>query len=124
MLELITVKEYSRREKVSETATRKRLAQSLVLCTKHNDITYIIYENTVEQQIKDLKSKIRLKNEIINKLKNQNSFFINQDEKIKTLEAELKEYVVRERGLYEKVIGQFDKMMLPNKSQNNIDFDS
>lgn len=113
MLELITVKEYSKRENISETATRKRLDKSLVLCTKHKDITYIIYENTVEQQIKDLKAKIRLKNEIITKLKNQNSFFVNQESKISELEKDLKEYTIRERNLYEKVIGQFDKMMLP-----------
>ena len=113
MIELITVKEYSKREKVSETMTRKRLAQSLILCTKHNEITYIIYENTVEQEIKDLKSKIRLKNEIISKLKKENSFFVNQEQKILELEKDLKEYVIRERGLYEKVISQFNAMMLP-----------
>lgn len=114
MLELITVKEYSNREKISETATRKRLAQSFINSTKIENITYIIYENPIEQQIKELKSKIKLKNEIISKLRNQNKFFLNQETKINELEKDLKDYVIRERGLYEKVIGQLDKMMLPN----------
>ena len=61
MLELITVKEYSKREKISETATRKRLAQSLVQATKLNDITYIIYKNNIEQIIKDLKKNLSIK---------------------------------------------------------------
>ena len=113
MLELITVKEYSIREKISETASRKRLAQSLVQSTKLDDITYIIYKNNVEQHIKDLKSKIRLQREQLSKLKLAAQFYINQDEKIKVLESELKDYVTRERNLYEKVIGQFDKMLLP-----------
>ena len=115
MLELITVKEYSRREKISETATRKRLAQSLVQSTKLDNIIYVIYENNIEQTIKDLKNKIKNQREQIAKYKQANEFYINQDEKIKTLEFELKEYVIRERNLYEKVIGQFDKMMLPTK---------
>lgn len=113
MLELITVKEYSRREKISETATRNRLAKSLVQSTKLDDITYIIYSNDIELHIKDLKSKIRLQKEQLSKLKLAAQFYINQDEKIKFLESELKDYVIRERNLYEKVIGQFDKMLLP-----------
>jgi hypothetical protein len=114
MLELITVKEYSKRENISETATRKRLGKSLVLSTQLNDITYLIYENNIEQEIKNFKSKLRLKNEIISKLKKENSFFFNQQERITSLEKDLKEYIIRERGLYEKVITQFDKMMLPS----------
>ena len=113
MLELITVKEYSRREKISDTATRKRLAQSLVQSIKLDNIIYIIYKNNIEQTIKDLKSKIRFQREQISKLKLAAQFYTNQDEKIKVLESELKDYVTRERNLYEKVIVQFDKMMLP-----------
>ncbi len=116
MLELITVKEYSRREKISETATRKRLAQSLVQATKLNDITYIIYKNDAEQIIKDLKNKIKNQREQIARYKQASEFYINQDAKIKELETDLKEYVIRERGLYEKVIVQLDKMMIPSKT--------
>ena len=115
MLELITVKEYSIREKISETASRKRLAQSLVHSTKLDGITYIVYRNNIEQTIKDLKNKIKNQREQIARYKQASEFYINQDEKIKELEIELKEYVIRERGLYEKVLGQMDKLMLPNK---------
>ena len=114
MLELITVKEYSKREKISETASRKRLSQSLVQATQLNGITYIIYENNIEQTVKDLKNKIKNQREQIARYKQANEFYFNQDKKIKELEIELKEYVTRERNLYEKVIGQFDKMMLTN----------
>ena len=113
MLELITVKEYSRREKISETATRKRLRQSLLHSTKLDDITYIIYKNNIEQTIKDLKNKMKHQKEQIARYKQASEFYINQDEKIKELEKDLKDYVTRERNLYEKVIGQFDKMLLP-----------
>ena len=115
MLELITVKEYSKREKISETATRKRLAQSLVQVTKLNDITYIIYKNNMEQIVKDLKNKIKNQREQIARYKQASEFYINQEDKIKELELELKEYVVRERGLYEKVITQFNHL-LPSKT--------
>lgn len=115
MLELITVKEYSIREKISETATRKRLSQSLVNSTKLNDITYIVYENNQEQIIKDLKNKIKNQKEQIARYKQASDFYINQDERIKELELELKEYVIRERGLYEKVISQFNHL-LPSKT--------
>ncbi len=115
MLELITVKEYSRREKISETATRKRLAQSLVQAIKLDDITYIIYKNNIEQIIKDLKNKLKHQREQIARYKQASEFYINQDVKIKELEADLKEYVIRERGLYEKVITQFNHL-LPSKS--------
>lgn len=111
MLELITVKEYSRREKISETATRKRLSQSLVNSTKLDDITYIVYENNQEQIIKDLKNKIKHQKEQIARYKQASEFYINQDERIKELELELKEYVIRERGLYEKVITQFNHLL-------------
>ena len=113
MLELITVKEYSKREKISETASRKRLAQSLVQSTKLDGITYIIYKNNTEQIIKDLKNKIKNQKEQIARYKQSSEFYNNQELKVKDLESELKEYVTRERNLYEKVIGQFDKMMLP-----------
>ena len=115
MLELITIKEYSRREKISETASRKRLAQSLVHSTQLDGITYIVYRNNIEQIIKDLKNKIKNQREQIARYKQASEFYINQDERIKELEIELKEYVIRERNLYEKVIGQFDKMMLSEK---------
>ena len=111
MLELITVKEYSIREKISETATRKRLSQSLVNSTKLDDITYIVYENNQEQIIKDLKNKIKHQKEQIARYKQASEFYINQDERIKELELELKEYVIRERGLYEKVITQFNHLL-------------
>ena len=116
MLELITVKEYSKREDISETASRKRLAQSLVHSTQLDGITYIVYQNSIEQTIKDLKNKIKNQREQIARYKQASEFYVNQDEKIKDLELELKEYVVRERGLYEKVITQMNKIMLPNSS--------
>lgn len=118
MLELISVKEYSKREKISETATRKRLDKGFLNSTKLDDITYIVYKNNIEQTIKDLKAKIRYQREQINKYKQASNFYINQDEKIKELQIELKEYAIRERGLYEKVINQFNNMMLPNNSNN------
>jgi len=115
MKELLTVKQYSTREKISETATRKRLAQSLVIATKLDDITYIVYENNIEQIIKDLKHKLKHQKEQIARYKQASEFYINQDSKIKELETDLKEYVIRERGLYEKVITQFNHL-LPSKT--------
>jgi len=115
MLELIKVKDYSKREGISETATRKRLDKGLLQTTKLDDITYIIYKSNHEETVKDLKNKNKLQRERIAKLKLANDFYMNQDEKIKELEIELKEYVKRERGLYEKVIGQFDKIMISQK---------
>lgn len=115
MLELITVKEYSKREKISDTASRKRLDKGLIQSIQLDEITYIIYNSNCESIIKDLKSKNRLQREQIIKLKQASDFYNNQELKIKDLELELKEYATRERNLYEKVIVQFDKM-LPSKT--------
>lgn len=113
MLELITVKEYSKRENISDTASRKRLDKSLIPTIQLDDITYIVYKSDCENIIKDLKNKNRFQKEQIAKYKQASEFYLKQDERIKELEAELKEYSQRERNLYEKVIGQFDRMMLP-----------
>jgi hypothetical protein len=113
MLELITVKEYSKREQISDTASRKRLDKGLIQSIQLDDITYIIYKSDCENIIKDLKNKSRFQREQIAKYKQSSEFYTKQDERIKELETELKEYSQRERSLYEKVINQFDKMALP-----------
>lgn len=115
MLELITVKEYSKREKISDTASRKRLDKGLIQSIQLDEITYIIYKSNYENIIKDLKNKNRIQREQITKYKQANEFYTNQEEKIKELEKDLKEYIQRERNLYEKVIGQLDKMMISKK---------
>jgi len=112
MLELITVKEYSKRENISDTASRKRLDKSLIQSIQLDDITYIVYKSDCNNIIKDLKNKIRFQKEQISKYKISFDAILNKDEKIKELEIELKEYILRERNLYEKVIGQFDRMSI------------
>jgi hypothetical protein len=112
MLELITVKEYSKRENISDTASRKRLDKGLIQSIQLDEITYIIYKSDCENIIKDLKNKIKFQKEQIAKYKISFDANLNKDEKIKELEIELKEYILRERNLYEKVIGQFDRMSI------------
>ena len=112
MLELITVKEYSKRENISDTASRKRLDKSLMPTIQLDDITYIVYKSDCDNIIKDLKNKIKFQKEQISKYKISFDANLNKDEKIKELETELKEYILRERNLYEKVIGQFDRMSI------------
>lgn len=112
MLELITVKEYSKRENISDTASRKRLDKSFIQSIQLDEITYIVYKSDCENIIKDLKNKIKFQKEQIAKYKISFDANLTKNEKIKELETELKEYILRERNLYEKVIGQFDRMSI------------
>ena len=81
MIELITVKEYIKRERITDTAVRKRIKSGVLEVVQLDDVTHIIYRSDV---IKDLKHKIKLQALQIQRLK------------------ESKKYLEAERVLYER----------------------
>ena len=122
MKELITLKEYSKLEGLSDSGARKRVSSKLVNSITLDEVLYIIIDSNKHITIKDLRQKIKLKNETINKLKNENSYFRNQEEliikletKIDKLEFKLEEQRDKKEELYEKVITHFNNTLLPLK---------
>ena len=110
-MKLITVKEYAKQQRISETAVRKRVTSKLCKSVQFNDLVYIVVKDNSPQIIKDLKSKIRLLNSNIKTLKAQATAVQNQADYIKrlenrvdTLEEQLQQSTAKKEELYEKVI--------------------
>ena len=81
MIELITVKEYIKRERITDTAVRKRIKSGVLEVVQLDDVTHIVYRNDV---VKDMKHKIKLQALQIQRLK------------------ESKKYLEAQRVLYER----------------------
>ena len=120
-MKLISIKDYCKAHKISDSGARKRVSQKLVKSITLDEILYIVIEDTQPQMIKKLRDKIKLLNKDIKLLKEQKQTVINQDdyiaelkEEIKELRTEVKENRENERSLYEKVIGQYDRLMISN----------
>lgn len=108
--ELITVKEYCRRKKISDTAARKQINTNKIESVIFKDITYIIIDNNDKEK---LKANVKLKNSKIREMEHKIHFYENQKEtiiklekKIDKLEDKLEEQRDTKEALYEKVIGE------------------
>ena len=108
--ELITVKEFCKKEKISDAAVRKKIQNKKVVSLIYEDITYIVIENNDKEK---LKSNIKLKNSKIREMEHKIHFYENQKEtiiklenKVEKLEEKLEEQRDTKEALYEKVIGE------------------
>ena len=93
--ELISVKEYCNKYKITDAAVRKQIKNNKVISLVYEDITYIVIENNDKEK---LKNNIKLKNQKLKTLEQEKYFYDNQKEtiiklenKIEKLEEELKE---------------------------------
>jgi len=118
-MKLITVKEYSKMEHISEQGARKRIASKLVKSVQLDDTIYIVIEDKNPQIIKDLKQKIKLLNSNIKSLKlqaitvtNQSEYIKRLEDRISTLETKLDDSTAKKEELYEKVLAT---ILLENK---------
>ena len=115
-LELQTIKEYCKKNSISDSGVRKQIKENKLVSLVYNDLTYIVIE-TVEKE--KLKSDIKLLRQKNKTLEQERQYYINQSEKIEKLESKVEKLedkleVQRDtkEQLYEKVIGQ---LLLPNK---------
>ena len=106
--ELITVKEYCNKHKISDAAVRKKINNNKVISLIYEDITYIVIESNEKEK---LKINIKLKNQKLKTLEQEKHFYENQKEtiiklenKIEKLEEQLEKQRDTKEELYEKVI--------------------
>jgi len=120
-MELITVKDYCKREGITDAGARKKnpreLGKSIIL----NDITYIVEPGDPKKElIKTLRIKLRNATDKIKLLTAEKQTIIDQrehiqklEEKIEKLEAKVEAITEKKEELYEKVIGHFSMLQIP-----------
>ncbi len=123
---LITIREYSKQEGISEQATRKRVSSGIVKGCVVDGLQYIAMQDIRDEVIKDLKAKIKLLNANNRAYKIKSKSVLMQEkefdylrQRIIGLEKDLKETQERlysatdkKEELYEKVI---TTIMIGNK---------
>jgi len=133
-MELITIKEYCKRENITDAGARKRVSSKLVKSVILEEMLYIVEENNEKQEhIKTLKNRLRNANDRIKLLTAEKQTVIDQKEhirkleekiekletlskeKIEKLEAKIETITEKKEELYEKVIGHFSMLQIPQK---------
>jgi len=121
-MELLTVKEYCKQERITDAGARKRVSQKLVKSVILDESIYIV----TASKVKDLKQIIKSKNAIIKQLKTEAQIIINREnevqelkEKIKKLESKLEMNTEKKEELYERVINHITQFSLPQKVQDD-----
>lgn len=108
--ELITIKEYCKKHKITDAAVRKKISTNKLYSIIYEGITYVVIENNDKEK---LKVSIKIKNSKIRELQKEKYFYDNQKEtitklenKIEKLEEKLEDQRDKKEELYEKVIGE------------------
>ena len=112
---LLTVKEYCKINQITDAAARKHIAHGKVVAVSLEDQACIVVESN---EIDTLKTKIQISNQKIKTLQAEALLYTTQKEqiiklenKIEVLEDKLEEQRESKEGLYEKVIGQYDRLL-------------
>ena len=108
--EMITVKEYCKKYKITDAAVRKQINQKKLNSLIYQEITYIVIDS-IEKET--LKNNIKIKNQKLKTLEQEKHFYDNQKDtifelknKIEKLESKLEEQRDKKEELYEKFIGE------------------
>ena len=117
--ELISVKEYCRRNKITDAATRKQINTKKITSLIYEDITYIVIESNEKEK---LKSSIKLKNQKIKTLEQEKYFYDNQkdliiklENKIEKLEERLYTETQEQKKLLKEMVGHYTDNRLEYK---------
>ena len=116
ILKLLTVKEYCKISKITDAAARKQIKNNSVNHCSYKDQTYIVIEDTTEE---NQKNKIKLLNSNVKAIRNEIKQYTNQndiiseqkriieklEQKLDKLEQKLEAQYTKKEELYEKVIG-------------------
>ena len=73
--ELISVKEYCNKYKITDAAVRKQIKNNKVISLVYEDITYIVTESNEKEK---LKINIKIKNQKLKTLEQEKNFYENQ----------------------------------------------
>ena len=112
---LLTVKEYCKVNQITDAAARKHIANGKVVAVSLEDQAYIVVESN---EIDTLKTKLQISNQKIKTLQAEALLYTTQKEqiiklenKIESLENKIEEQRESKEELYEKVIGQYDRLL-------------
>lgn len=112
---ILTVKEYCKVNKITDAAARKHITLGKVVAVSLEDQAYIVVESN---EIDVLKNKLQLAREKIKTLQAEAVLYTTQEERIIKLENKIESLEDKIEGqreskeeLYEKVIGQYDRLL-------------
>lgn len=112
---IISVKEYCKLKQITDAAARKHIAQGKVTSVSLDDQVYIVIESN---EVDLLKQKLLIAKEKIKTLQAEALLYTTQQEqiiklesKIDVLENKLEGQRESKEELYEKVIGQYDRLL-------------
>jgi hypothetical protein len=115
-LVLNSLKEYCKNESITDAGARKRISQKLVKSIQLDGHLYIIQESN---EVYELKNKIKILNSKIKELKSSVLIYTKQDEQISKLENKIEKLEFEnekqrnsKEELYEKIIGQMDRLII------------
>jgi len=112
---LLTIKEYCRLNKITDAGARKQIASGKVVSVSVEEQSYIVVESN---EVEVLKASLKSAREKIKTLQAEALLYLNQSEqiekfekKIELLENKLESQRESKEELYEKVIGQYDRLL-------------
>jgi len=116
---LVSVKEYCNKNKLTDGAVRKAMKSGKLPSIIIDNITHVA---VASDEVAKLKTKVKLLNSKIRELKNKVLLYTNQEQELQKradlitkLEAKLDTQIEKKEELYEKVIAQFNIMLIENK---------
>ena len=112
---LLTIKEYCRLNKITDAGARKQIASGKVVSVSFEEQSYIVVESN---EVEALKASLKSAREKIKTLQAEAILYLNQSERIEKLESKiellenkLESQRESKEELYEKVIGQYDRLL-------------
>ncbi len=112
---LLTVKEYCRLNKITDAGARKQIMSGKVVSVSIEEQSYIVVESN---EVEVLKASLKSAREKIKTLQAEAILYLNQSERIEKLESKiellenkLESQRESKEELYEKVIGQYDRLL-------------
>lgn len=112
---LLTVKEYCKTNQITDAAARKHISSGKVISVAIEDQAHIVIDSN---EIDALKTRLQTAREKIKTLQAEALLYTTQKEhilklenKIENLENKLERQRESKEELYEKVIGQYDRLL-------------
>jgi uncharacterized coiled-coil protein SlyX len=112
---LLTVKEYCKVNNITDAAARKQISTGKIINVSLEDQAHIVIESN---EVELLKAKVKSLREKIKTLEAKAQLYINQDAtiqkletKVELLESKLDTQRDSKEELYQKVIGQYDRLL-------------
>jgi predicted RNase H-like nuclease (RuvC/YqgF family) len=112
---LLSVKEYCKLKSLTDGAVRKQISTGKIISVSLEDQAHIVIESN---EVELLKAKVKSLQEKIKTLEAKAQLYINQDTtiqkletKVELLEGKLDTQRDSKEELYQKVIGQYDRLL-------------